>query len=86
MKKIYTEIGYGNQTFFSTEIEEGDNEYRVPKFILPKKIDGLYLRLWICKKVYIISTDQGIKTAVRSRSKLKILVGVSGINLRQNKI
>ena len=34
MKNIYAEIGLGNDSFFSTEIEEGDSEYRIDKFIL----------------------------------------------------
>lgn len=40
MKRIFAEIGFGNETFLSTEIEEGENEYRIPEFIL-KIIFGL---------------------------------------------
>ena len=55
MKKIFAEIGFGNDTFLSTEIEEANNEYRIPKLILPKKIDGFYLK--------INPIDFGIKAA-----------------------
>jgi hypothetical protein len=42
MKKIYAEIGFGNDTFLSTKIEEGDDEYRIPKFSVPPKIKSIY--------------------------------------------
>ena len=42
--KIFAEIGIGNETFLSTEFEEVDKEYRVPGFIIPKKINGFYFR------------------------------------------
>ena len=35
IEKIYSELGFGNDTFFSTEIEVGEEEFRVPKFIIP---------------------------------------------------
>ena len=38
MKKVFAEIGFGNNTFLSTEFEEGLEEYRVSSFILPKKL------------------------------------------------
>lgn len=57
MEKIYAEIGIGNHTFLSTEFENGDDEYRIPRFICPKKIEGVYLRIWILKRVCIISTN-----------------------------
>ena len=65
MKKIFTEIGFGNDTFFSTEIEDGNSEYRIPKFIKPQKISGYYFRFWIFKKVFIFSSDNGFRIAKR---------------------
>lgn len=56
MKKVFAEIGFGNDTFINTEIENEDgSEYRVSKFIKPPKIVGYYLRFWIFKKVLIFS-------------------------------
>ena len=78
MKKIFAEFGYGNDSFLSTEIEEGDKEYRIPKFILPKKIFSLYFRFWIFKKVLIISTNHGFEIKNKDKNKLKIIFGVSG--------
>ncbi|MEK7564834.1 MAG: DUF3977 family protein [Patescibacteria group bacterium] len=79
MKKVFAEIGFGNNTFFSTEFEEDDgSEYRVPKFIKPLKITGFYFRFWIFKKVFILSTNRGFNTMKKDRNKLKILFGVSG--------
>ena len=78
MKKVFAEMGVGNGSFFSTEFEEGENEYRIPRFILPDKIDGYYLRFWIFKTVFILSTNHGFEMKKKDRNKLKILFGVSG--------
>ncbi|HRY62374.1 MAG TPA: DUF3977 family protein [Candidatus Paceibacterota bacterium] len=80
MEKIYAEIGFGNDTFLSTEIENGDKEYRIPKFIKPKIIKGYYLRFWVFKTVFILSTNSGFETTKKNRNKLKILFGISGAN------
>lgn len=81
MKKVFAEIGIGNGTFLSTEIEEGDKEYRIPKFIFPNKITGYYFRFWIFKNVLVLSSDQVIKLKKKDKNKLKILFGVSGENV-----
>ena len=60
MKKIYAEIGFGNDTFISTEIEKNDKEYRVAKFLKPQKIEEVYFRLWLFKKVFVFSLPKGI--------------------------
>lgn len=78
MKRIYTEIGIGNESFISTEIEEGDKEERFPKFIKPKKIDEFYFRFWIFKKVFIISTKDFIKLKTKTKNKFKIIFGIAG--------
>lgn len=78
MKKVFAEIGIGNDTFFSTEIEESDKEYRISSFLLPNKIKGFYFRFWIFKKVLILSTNDGLKISNKNRNKLKMLFGISG--------
>lgn len=78
MKKIFAEIGFGNDTFLNTEIEEDENEYRIPKFIKPKKIIDYYFRFWIFKKVFIFSTKYGFKIRRKDKNKLKILFGIGG--------
>ncbi|HWA64536.1 MAG TPA: DUF3977 family protein [Candidatus Paceibacterota bacterium] len=80
MKKVFAEIGFGNDTFLSTEIENGDNEYRTPKFVKPKIISGYYLRFWVFKTVFILSTNLGFEIKKKNRNKLKVLFGVSGTN------
>ena len=82
MKKVYAEIGFGNETFFSTEIEEGDSEFRIPKLIIPKHITGYYLRFWIFKTVFIFSTNNGFKITKKDRNKIKILFGISGEDVK----
>jgi len=78
MKRVYAEAGLGNETFLSTEIEEGDSEYRIRGFILPQKVKSVYLRFWIFKKVFILSTNNGFETNTKDRNTLKILLGVGG--------
>ena len=78
MKKIYAEIGIGNDTFLSTEIEEGESEYRIPKFLKPNKIIGYYFRFWIFKMVYIFSTDEGFEIKQKNKNKLKVIFGIYG--------
>lgn len=78
MKKVFAEIGLGNDTFLSTEFEEENNEYRITKFVLPNKITGLYFRLWLFKKVFILSSNHGFEITKKDKNKLKILLGVSG--------
>lgn len=80
MEKIFAEVGFGNDTFLSTEIERGDTEYRISKFIIPKAVKGLYLRIWIFKTVYIVSTNSGFEMTKKDRNKVKILFGISGSN------
>lgn len=81
MKKVFAEVGFGNESFLSTEIEKGSEEHRVAKFILPHKITGVYLRFWMFKKVFILSTNDGFKIQNKDRNKLKILFGISGENV-----
>lgn len=78
MKKIFSEIGFGNKTFLSTEIEEGEKEYRIPAFIKPKKIKSFYFRIWVLKKVCILSTNHGFEIKNKTRNNFKILFGISG--------
>ncbi len=79
MKKIYAEIGFGNDTFLSTEIEEVGREHRIRGFILPEKIKEVYFRLWVFKKVFVLSTLDGFRIKTKDRNKLKMLVGVGGV-------
>jgi hypothetical protein len=78
MKKIFAEVGFGNETFFSTEIEEGDSEYRIPRFAKPPKVNSYYLRFWIGKTVFIFSTNNGFEIKKKDRNKIKLLFGISG--------
>ncbi len=78
MKKIYAEVGIGNESFLSTEIEQGKKEYREKKFIMPNKLEEFYLRLWIIKLVMSISLFKGIKFKRKSKSKFKLVFGFGG--------
>lgn len=75
---IYAEAGIGNDTFFSTEYEEGEEEYRIPKFVIPTKIRGYYIRVWIGKNVFVLSTNDGFETGKKTKNRFKFLFGISG--------
>ena len=78
MKKIYAEIGFGNKTFLSTEIETDNKEYRIDSFIKPKKIEGIYLRIWILKRVLILSTCNGVSLNKKNKNRIKFIFGIQG--------
>lgn len=80
MEKIFAEAGIGNKTFFSTEIEKDGEERRVLGFIKPETINDYYLRIWIFKIIFILSTDSRFKIIIRDKNKFKILFGISGNN------
>jgi len=80
MEKVFAEVGFGNDTFLSTEIENDGKEYRIPNFINPKIIKGYYLRFWVFKRAFILSTNSGFEIKKKDRNKLKILFGISGTN------
>lgn len=81
MKKVFSEIGFGNDSLLSTEFEEGNSEHRENKFVIPRKINGIYFRFWIFKNVYILSSNHGLEFKKKNRNKLKILFGINGENV-----
>ncbi len=76
--KIFAELGYGNPSFLSTEIEKGEQEKRVSRFVIPPKIEGIYFRFWVGKRVLVLSTKNGFSLKKKDRVKLKILFGIEG--------
>ena len=78
-ERIFAEVGFGNESFFSTEIERGKKEYRIAKFIVPKKMCGVYLRIWIFKNIFILSSYDGFKFMKKPKIKFKFLFGIEGV-------
>jgi len=77
-QEIYAEIGFGNPTFLSTEIETQDKEYRINGFLKPQHIEGIYLRIWLLKRVLVISTRNGISLNKKYKNRVKFLFGIQG--------
>lgn len=75
--RIYNEIGIGNQWFSCHEIEQGENETRVKGFAKINR-DDIYLRLWIGKRVWILSRRNGLVRMCKNRNSFKLLLGFSG--------
>ncbi len=78
--KVFSEVGIGNPTFISTEFERDDSsEKRISKFVIPRKINGYYIRIWIGRKVFILSTNRGLNVSKKARKNFKVLFGVQGV-------
>jgi hypothetical protein len=80
-KKVYAEIGFGNNSFLSTEIEEGKKEYRLRKIVIPKKVQGVYIRIATKNKTFIFSTYNGF-IIKKGKKKFKFLFGIQGVGLK----
>jgi len=76
--KIFAELGIGNATFFSTEIERGEQEKRLASFIVPPKVDGIYIRIWIYKFVLAFSTNRFVNWQKKGKIKFKLIFGIEG--------
>jgi len=76
MKKYYTEIGIGNSSFISTEIETQLSERRISGIHIRGKFQEIYLRFWIGNRVFILSSKEGFVMRMKDKKKLKMLLGV----------
>jgi len=79
--KIFAEVGYGNSYICSTEIEKGKLEHRVKGFIFPPKWSGVYIRVWIGKRVYALSSNRFFNTTKKDRSRFKFIFGIEGFRI-----
>ncbi len=76
--KVYTEIGFGNETFINTELEDNNgNETRQPGFV-SFSLKGIYLRVWAGYKVFVVSTVNGFSITNKPKRKFKFLLGLEG--------
>ena len=76
--KIFAEFGIGNASIVSTEVERGEQERRVARFILPPKVDGVYIRIWIYKFVIAFSTNRFLNWQKKGKVKFKLIFGIEG--------
>jgi hypothetical protein len=72
---IYIEFGLGNESFVNSEIE---NEVRQKGIVRIKNLKDVYVRIWIKKKVLVLSLKDGIKIVDKGRVNLKLIFGVKG--------
>jgi len=70
----YYEIGFGNESLSSTEMED---ESRVRGFALDG-IESIYIRIWIWKSVFILDLFEGFKIGIKDEVKFKFLIGLRG--------
>jgi hypothetical protein len=77
--KQYVEFGIGNAWCVRTELEQADGtETELKGMRSFRQIEGLYLRFWIGRTVWILSSNEGFKTTSKNRRALKLLFGISG--------
>ncbi len=77
--KQYVEVGIGNTWWVRTEVESSDGTESEIQGIRPfSKIQGVYLRLWVGRTVWILSSNEGFKKMSKRRKTFKLLLGVSG--------
>ncbi len=76
--QIFAEAGFGNLTFFSTEIEKGVREKRIAKFIVPTRIKGVYIRIWLYRYIIAFSTNRLINWQKKHKTKFKCIFGIEG--------
>jgi hypothetical protein len=80
LNEKYVEFGLGNRWFVRTETEfEDGTETEHWGFSHLSEIHGLYLRVWIGRRVYIVSSNEGFKMMNKNRRAFKLLFGIAGI-------
>jgi len=80
--QIYTEIGFGNPSFLSTEIEWPDgHEKRIAGRISGWRVQSAYIRVWVGKIMLVLDIPKGIRLKQKNRNKFKFLLGLSGTSL-----
>lgn len=76
----YIEIGLGNRWFIRTEIEyEDGSESEVKGILRPFRLQSIYIRLWVGRRVFVIDSKEGFKQYAKSRKKLKLILGFRGL-------
>ena len=81
--KIYTEYGldFDNNRFGigrSVEIESEDGkEYRTKEKVVLKN-KRYYVRIWVGKKVFVLSRKKGVELVSKHRHNFKIVLGIQG--------
>ncbi len=76
--QVFAELGFGNATFLSTEVEKGAREKRMAKFIIPPRIKGVYIRIWVYKYVIAFSTNRFINWQKKHKTNFKFIFGIEG--------
>ncbi|WP_245954376.1 DUF3977 family protein [Paenibacillus flagellatus] len=72
-------MGFGNRWFVRTEFETNEGvEYELRGIHGPDRIDSVYVRLWIGRRVWIADARQGLRSYRKPGRKLKAVFGIRG--------
>ena len=78
MQNYFAEIGLGNDTLISTEIESEISEYRLDKLII-KRVVGVYFRIWVGWKVVVVGLPFEFKVVEKNKRAFKLLFGIHSV-------
>jgi hypothetical protein len=70
----YSEIGIGNPTFLSTEIENELGEMRLHGFLCGPHLLSMYIRIQIFHVIFILDIPEGLIIKHKGYSKFKFLL------------
>jgi hypothetical protein len=71
----YCEIGIGNPSIFSTEIESSRREIRIKGVRFSSlRVRTIYLRIWVGRRVAVIDW-RGLSIRSKSRRSFKVVLG-----------
>jgi hypothetical protein len=77
MVNVFTEFGIGNSSFVSTEFEFDGGEVRVNGFYGISDFTDPYIRIWLGKRVVVIS-KYGVRVVRKSYNAFKLIFGFAG--------
>ena len=79
--KVFTEIGFGNDTFVNTETEYPDGSEERQKGVVKMNLKAIYFRIWLGNKVFILASNEGFKLTQKSKKRFKVLFVLEGYKL-----
>jgi len=75
---VFTEFGFGNTGFVSTEFEFDDQEIRIRGFYGISNFTDPYIRIWIGKRVFVLS-KHGAKVIRKPYRAFKWIIGFAEV-------
>ena len=76
----FIEFGIGNKWLIRTEIERSDGtEFEEKGIVRPIRMQSVYFRCWVSKKVVILDFKEGFKKVKKDQRAIKIVFGIKSL-------